>query len=177
MSIEKINLDTLSVVEGLDTQPAVTGKELQKKFDEDSKILAGYINNNVIPVVNNNTSDISDLSKDIEKNSSDIEGLNNSVKNLNSSVSSINTNISNLIKTKSFSKSVSVGPKSNATDQFTVAMSGYKCLGPIAFNIAGTNSTNIFPHRMTASGIWAVGNCEAESAKVEIAITYLYVKS
>ena len=32
MSIEKINLDTLSVVEGLDTQPAVTGKELQKNL-------------------------------------------------------------------------------------------------------------------------------------------------
>ncbi|RGD73816.1 hypothetical protein [Anaerofustis stercorihominis] len=170
MSIEKINLDTLSIVESLDTQPTVTGKELQKKFDEGTKTLAGYINSNLIPVVNDNNNNISDLLTNTAKNS-------NNIKSLNDSVSSINTNISNLIKTKMFKTKVKADSHGHATGQFAIAMTGYECIGAIAFDVMGTNATNTFFYRMTKNGSWAIGNCEPKTTDVEISIIYLYVKS
>ena len=179
--MDKIDKNKLKVVQSLDDTPTQTGEELKAMFDEDSQIIADYLNDTVVTQVNSNITNISKNTSNIATNTSNIKSLDNKLSNITS-----NDKETSLLRVEEFTSStLTIGYHGVVSGDFTskikgITDNGYKLLGAIGFKVNAANDStkvsNMFFYRVSTAGTFGVGSCE-DGGKITVSITYLFMKT
>lgn len=195
MQINKFT-ENVNIIQSLDNQPTISAEELKKKFDEASGMIKTYINDTLIPSVEDFSEDLE--TKLTQKIDSEVEELTTQVdteieemtETVNKSLSDVEKEISNINQkvtvygdfiTKRYSKNLEInqGAPWNYDSNWDIALSNYVPLSIAGYSLEyynGSNSISIEKLRINGDNISFKASSKNGVQYANLYVDVLYIK-